>query len=429
MAAQKDAKEVPPRIYAQIDYEDPYVQPLLLQALRSRLPSQSYELTTTLPSDPNVRLLQILQYESLAFERALQNPDRVLVNAYVIRKALIRKHFLAATVANWIKKKPDSILARNVKPAYDFELDYAEFLDEALTEAYEMRDSLNRNADLSPDKREWWILKPSMSDRGQGIRIFSIEEELSTIFEEWEEAEEDSDEEELESKLDDKDGSWQAVDSGHIITSQLRHFVAQPYIHPPLLLADYTERKFHIRTYVIAVGALKVYLYKPMLALFAASDYAPPWIDSDLKAHLSNTCLQGTNIREDSVRAFWDLEDSVPSLSNNWKENVFDQICSVTGELFEAAARNMMVHFQTLPFSFELFGLDFLVDEDGKAWFLEVNAFPDFKQTGDLKELVQGLFEEVMDIAVKPFFSIESNPVTIPNGRTVKVLDIDLGRK
>src|ERR1700761_513133 len=221
MDSQREAGEATRPIYAQIAYEDPYVQPLLLEALKSCLPPTSYELITSLPTDPNVPLLQILQYESLAFDLALQKPDQVLINAYIIRKALIRKHFLAATIAHWIKKRPDSILARNVKPAYEFELDYAEFLDEALTEAYEMRDSLNRNAKLSPDQREWWILKPSMSDRGQGIRIFSTDEELTAIFEEWEVVE-DSDEE-VDSNLDDKDDSSQKAHSSHVITSQLRH--------------------------------------------------------------------------------------------------------------------------------------------------------------------------------------------------------------
>jgi hypothetical protein len=429
MDSQREAGEATRPIYAQIAYEDLYVQPLLLEALKSCLPPTSYELITSLPTDPNVPLLQILQYESLAFDLALQNPDQVLINAYIIRKALIRKHFLAATIAHWIKKRPDSILARNVKPAYEFELDYAEFLDEALTEAYEMRDSLNRNAKLSPDQREWWILKPSMSDRGQGIRIFSTDEELTAIFEEWEVVE-DSDEE-VDSKLDEKDDSSQVAFSSNIITSQLRHFVTQPYIHPPLLLNS-TERKFHIRTYVLAVGALKVYVYRPMLALFAAANYSPPWVDADLKAHLTNTCLQGTDISEGNVRLFWNLEDRAPHLPSNWKDSVFNQICEITGEVFEAAARNMLVHFQALPCSFEIFGLDFLVDEAGKAWFLEANAFPDFKQTGDdLKDVVQGLFEEVMDIAVKPFFNIGTPRVTTntPNERAVKVLDIDLGRK
>jgi len=296
-------------------------------------------------------------------------------------------------------------------------------------------------------ERDYWILKPGMSDRGQGIRLFSTEAELKSVFEEWDEPSDIDEEEDEETselsgssngKTSLKEAPSKSQPSDHVITSQLRHFIAQPYIHPPLLLASSENRKFHIRTYVLAVGALKVYVYKPMLALFATESYAPPWENLDLRAHLTNTCLQETGAREGSVRAFWDLEDDVPALShsknydanlNTWKEAVFSQICAVTGEVFEAAARGMMVHFQPLPSAFELFGLDFLVDAQGTTWLLEVNAFPDFRQTGDdLKEIVQGLLLDVVEVAIKPFFGIDSGK---PEGsvRMLKVLDIDLGRR
>ncbi|KAI5303654.1 hypothetical protein KEM55_000423, partial [Ascosphaera atra] len=113
---------------------------------------------------------------------------------------------------------------------------------------------------------------------------------------------------------------------------------------------------------------------------------------------------------ENSVRRFWSLEDDVPGLGPCWKDHVYAQICKVTGEIFEAAARGMMIHFQTLPNAFELFGVDFLVDQTGNAWLLELNAFPDFKQTGaELRDKVVGrLFEGVVDAAIKPFFGMPS---------------------
>jgi len=83
----------------------------------------------------------------------------------------------------------------------------------------------------------------------------------------------------------------------------------------------------------------------------------------------------------------------------------------VTGEVFKAAAKGMLVHFQTLPNAFELFGVDFLVDEKGHVWLLELNAFPDFRQTGEQlkREVVGRLFEAVVDVAIKPFFGIQND--------------------
>lgn len=422
-------------MYSIIDCDDPYVQSLVEQALARRLGdtarSQRISALSELP-ESSAPVFQYREYERLDFEHVLSRPSTSLANAYIIRKALIRKHYLSNTVANWISKHPDSVLRDHFKPAFDFELDYAEFLDEALLEAYELRESMAKNEERPHSEKEWWILKPGMSDRGQGIRLFNSEDQLREIFEEWEE---DSDEEdsgsETNTKNKDPDETSAAHDAG-IVTSQLRHFMAQPYIDPPLLLPSSSNRKFHIRTYVLATGALKVHVFKEMLALFAAKPYHPPHEAEDeiqdLARHLTNTCFQdGGSSNEGSVRRFWDLDTHVPGLAAEWKEQVFEQICKVTGEVFEAAARGMMVHFQTLPNAFEVFGVDFLVDKDGRAWLLELNAFPDFGQTGEaLREVVVGrLFEGVVDVAVRPFFGLGEDE---RNGGLKLVADLDLGR-
>ncbi|EPS29764.1 hypothetical protein PDE_04714 [Penicillium oxalicum 114-2] len=420
-------------IFSIVDCDDSYVQTLVERALARRLSGgvQSQRITTMadLP-DSKAPVFQYCEYERLDFEHAMSHPSTSLVNAYIIRKALIRKHYLSNTIANWISKHPNSILRKHFKPAFDFELDYSEFLDEALLEAYELRESLQKNEELPDSEKEWWILKPGMSDRGQGIRLFSTEDQLREIFEEWDE------ESDVEEESDSEAGAPKEVpatahDDG-VVTSQLRHFMAQPYIDPPLLLPSSSHRKFHIRTYVLATGSLKVYVFKEMLALFAAKAYCAPHEEEDevkdLARHLTNTCFQeGGSSNEGSVRRFWDLDHHVPGLSEDWKEEIFNQICAVTGEVFEAAARGMMVHFQTLPNAFELFGVDFLVDAEGNAWLLEFNAFPDFGQTGeDLKEVVVGqLFEEVVDVAVKPFFGLGEDA---SRGNMKLVADLDLGR-
>ncbi|CZR60984.1 related to pig tubulin-tyrosine ligase [Phialocephala subalpina] len=419
--------------YAFINYEDAYVQPLILAAIKSRLPEGSYTLISSLSElpTPDSPLLQISSYETLPFDHILSHPSSSLGNSYIIRKALIRKHYLSTTSHTWITKNPSSILASNIKPACDFELDYAEFLDDALVECFELRTSLEENENRGKEEREWWILKPGMSDRGQGIRLFSTEGELQGIFEEWEADATDSDEDEDESEGKKEEGG------DYVVTSHLRHFIAQPYIHAPLLIPG-NDRKFHIRTYVLAVGSLKVYVFSEMLALFAGTAYVPPWSTTseddegeggiDLSPHLTNTCLQ-PSVSDGTVQLF----SSLP-LAVERKESIIKQIHEATGEIFEAAAKGMMIHFQTLPNAFEVFGLDFLCDQDGKAWLLEVNAFPDFRQTGDeLKGVVKGVWEGVMDMAVGEFFGVQTNNNEkkdgIAKGKMILVRGVDLGRR
>ena len=436
-----------PKLYALIDYSESYVQPLILRALSSQLSQLPYELITSITQLPSLSmpLLQIAGYEALDFNHALQNRTTSLVCAYVIRKALIRKHYLSNTIATWLVKHPDSVLQKHFKPAVHFELDFAEYLDEALIDAWDLSESLARNdgSEGNPESKEWWILKPGMSDGGNGIRLFSSMDELRFIFEEWEVEEPDDEEDhdeagELTSDRQQLDLSVmhgdaeESQDGG--MTSQLRHFIAQPYIHPPLLLESKVKRKFHIRVYVLAVGALKVYVYKEMLALFAACEYdAPGQTDVsneiDLAGHLTNTCFQDESTRSSSVCRFWELEYDKAS-GTDWRLKVWEQICDVTGEVFEAAAREQMIYFQTIPNAFEIFGVDFLVDSDFNAWLLELNAYPDFKQTGEqLQNLViGGLFEEVVTLAVKPFFALQSQGTGDLSERIQLVRHVELGR-
>lgn len=433
------------KIQAFVAYEDEYVQPLIVSALRSLLPDDLVELITVVAgsadgtfsasrtlSSSGSKALQIMPYESLDFDHASFNPKTYLINSYMIRKALIRKHYLSTTVEHWVAKNPDSVLKTHIKRSEAFELDYAEFLDDALVEAFDLGESFNRNASLvegaAPEAKEWWILKPGMSDRGQGIRLFSTMEELQAIFDGWEEDQPDSDDEdEAEGQPQPATGDGDGRD--YITTSHLRHFVVQPYIHPPLLTNE-GGNKFHIRTYVLCTGSMKVYVYRHMLALFAAKPYTAPWdAPDDIEAFLTNTCIQDSP-NETTVQRFWALD----GLSESLKEDVFRQICAVTGEIFEGAARAMPIHFQTLPNAFEVFGLDFLVDATGCAWLLEVNAFPDFKQTGgDLTEIVQGFWNGVVRRAVVPFFGVEeSRLLENATGEVedmVCVRDVDLGRR
>ncbi|KAI0459110.1 survival protein sure-like phosphatase/nucleotidase [Xylaria acuta] len=439
-------------LHALIAYEDAYVHPLIVSALETLLPPESFTMLSK-PSDtakdeaiplskllpnPTANVLQITPYEVVDWDFVAVHPKTCLVNSYMLRKALIRKHYLAATVEQWVAKRPQSVLKDHVKRSEAFEVDYAEFLDDALVEAFDLRASMERNEALlgSNDEGketakgiEWWILKPGMSDRGQGVRLFCTMAQLQDIFDGWEAERPDS---EGEDEGDENDGG------DYITTSQLRHFVAQPYIDPPLLLPN-DGRKFHIRTYVACVGSLDVYVYRPMLALFAGKTYmapkygkertssSPNETDIDLEAHLTNTCLQ-RSVTENTVQPFWDLPLSTPSSSSteDAKEQIFTQICGITGEVFEAASRAMQMHFRPLPNAFELFGLDFLVDASGRAYLLEVNAFPDFRQTGDeLKDLVAGLWREVLGRAIGGFFGGQGKEGNLE--QLVHVRRVDLG--
>jgi len=81
-------------------------------------------------------------------------------------------------------------------------------------------------------------------------------------------------------------------------------------------------------------------------------------------------------------------------------QDIRSQIHAITGQLFTAFENEYTV-FAPMPACFELYGLDFMVDEAQQVHLLEVNPGPDFKQTGGrLQGLIAQLWEQTLRIVV-----------------------------
>lgn len=110
----------------------------------------------------------------------------------------------------------------------------------------------------------------------------------------------------------------------------------------------------------------------------------------------------------------------VEGISQSDKDKIFDELCEITGELFKAATTVDKLNFQPLDNAIEIFGVDFLVDEDCNVFLLEANSYPDFKQTGDdLKDLIYKLFKLVAGDIVDPLLTKSEKPAVDGNLKQV----------
>ncbi|KZT74720.1 TTL-domain-containing protein [Daedalea quercina L-15889] len=405
----------------------PLTDRLVRRALSSLNPPPTVvESLSEQPVSSRPNILQWSTYDAIDHGMTYRSlsGSKILSSSYIIRKALIRKHYLSRCIHNYLTKHADSVLQRTVPKTWDIDLSFADELDEMWSD--DLYD-LGQELDDERGAKSWWILKPGMADRGMGIRLFHTKDELTRIFERFEP---ESDEE-----AEDHEAKDTAIVEPNtaVAASQLRHFVIQEYLSQPLLL-DPSEvwsdgksmpqshgHKFHLRVYCVASGALTVYMYTRMLALFSAVPYAAPgltqekstadYVNEDLAAHLTNTSLQ-TDRGEAGVRLFDELvgcrilsSSPIPvpqpahdrsrqqrppramgetigaeelraanrahdqqaacatkyeQLSHEDVEDIKSQVAEVLGETFKAAL-DMSVHFQALPNAFELFGVDFLV--------------------------------------------------------------------
>ncbi|TFY55410.1 hypothetical protein EVJ58_g8267 [Rhodofomes roseus] len=382
-------------------------------------------LSEQLASSPG-NLLQWSTYDAINHDLSHLSPSgsKVLSSSYIIRKALIRKHYLSRCIRNYVTKHTDSPLQHAVPKTWDIDISFADELDEMWSDdLYDLGIEIQNE-----DTKKWWILKPGMADRGMGIRLFHTKNELTQIFEGFEPESDEDDEE-----GDDIADAGSTKPDTAVSASQLRHFVIQEYLSKPLLMdpmevslddnpkpqpQDLHGHKFHLRVYCVASGALTVYMYTRMLALFSAVPYTAPgsasekstadYVNEDLAAHLTNTSLQtdrgeagvrlldeligchvlsspvataqpaqarprqprppramGEMMGAEELRAASKAQQMPPApqfeqLSAADVEDIESQIAEVLGETFKAAL-GMSVHFQALPNAFELFGVDFLV--------------------------------------------------------------------
>ncbi|KAJ7900018.1 tubulin-tyrosine ligase [Mycena olivaceomarginata] len=397
----------------------PVTKSLVIKALEALKPSPT--VVTSPEGDLN---LLWSTYDDIDHELVHSQRETVLSSSYTFRKALIRKHFLSRSLHAYVTKHPDSELKNASPKTFEIELSFVDELEELLLdELWELGKELE-------DGEKWWILKPGMADRGNGIRMFNSKAALEKIFEEFEESDSDDDSEHESVGEENKTA---------VVTSQLRHFVIQEYLNNPLLMdpaevsINGSRRpdepqgfKFHLRAYCVAQGALKVFLFDKVLALFSAAPYVQPNAEEDedgdplpvdLGPHLTNTSLQAER-GEEGVRLFSELIScqilSGPERSQFSTEDmkaILDQMVVVLAETFKAALENP-IHFQPLPNAFELFGIDFLVADTPEAQprfqvaLLEINAEPAIELTGPrLSWVLQDLFTAIGEVCVQPFFN------------------------
>ncbi|GAA5950439.1 hypothetical protein JCM3765_004548 [Sporobolomyces pararoseus] len=412
-----------------------YVVDSLRTAFNQQLPEWHFSTSRDQLSEGQKPELQWSDYDELDWDWAMD--EKRLLNSFAIRKALIRKSNLSHTIALYLSKNPGSPLRKASPKTFHFNCSFADELDELLMDdLYEVEQSF-RETEEEGKPEKWWILKAALADKGNGIRLFSTREALEDIFQEFEP---ESDDEEDEEEEDDQEEPEEGTSRGRaalfgadtrVDSTQMREWVIQEYISDPLLLdptptSNSHGTKFHLRVYVVAVGGLRVYVHHPYLALFAPVPYSQPepaasTADFDLSSHLTNTCLQTSILGEEtpqvSVGCLQEMSDKVILSGDNEGENLGEDrirkieqgVQETVAEVFKAAI-GAGSSFQVLPNAFEIFGVDFLISSDFNVSLLEINACPDFGQTGEsLQSIISNLFSATIKVAVKPFFPDDSD--------------------
>ena len=156
-----------------------------------------------------------------------------------------------------------------------------------------------------------------------------------------------------------------------------KEYIIQRYISRPKL---YNGRKFDIRAYVLLTKD-EIYLHTFAFARVAPSLYRE--VDTDPSITLTNICLEG------EAASLHDVNVDFSTIHSLVKD--------IKG-VFVLAQRDE----QDRKYNpFDLLGLDIILDENGKAWLLEINKDPAFcSKKGGVFNGIPIMLEDILSLVI-----------------------------
>lgn len=222
-----------------------------------------------------------------------------------------------------------------------------------------------------------WIVKPGEgTNRGNGIKVLNDLQEIK-----------------------------ETVNGG----SGNRTFILQKYIENPLLV---NRRKFDIRCYALVTcinGNLQAYFYKEGYLRTTSKEFSLKSVH-DKFIHLTNDAVQKNSEEYGKFESGNKLSysDFQKFLAVSYPEKNFntDIYCEI-----EKAVKDSIICVKDIlnnskkTVTFEVFGYDFMIDNDFKVWLIEVNTNPCLELSCSyLSKIIPEMLENAFKIVLDPLF-------------------------
>lgn len=202
-----------------------------------------------------------------------------------------------------------------------------------------------------------WILKPDDLNGGTGITVHQDYESIIQAYK----------------------SSW------------ARKMIIMKYIENPLTI---NSRKMDIRQFVLVTdwNPLQVWAYKESYVRIAVANYDPNTTDTE--SHLTNIPAEDNRISQVEFKK---------ELAKNYGPNAWDdKVYPGLKESIKGTAKAFQNKIEHRKNSFEMFGYDYMLDDQLNVWLIEANRRPHLGTHGlpFKKELVQRLKSDIVKVVV-----------------------------
>lgn len=217
-----------------------------------------------------------------------------------------------------------------------------------------------------------WILKPSGLNRGQGISLFSKLSEFKSIL-----------------KSTPKD---------------CETIIIQKYIENPLLIYN---RKFDIRVWVLITHEYKCYFCKEGYIRTSSEEFSLSTSSIHNKfVHLTNNAIQQKSSKygkfEDGNQIDLKLLEKFLPVPEAFEE-IYKKIQDLITISLSSVKKKLNPHKR--QYCFEVFGYDFLIDNQFKVWLIECNTNPCLELSSKLLEnLIPRMLDQALSLTIDKIF-------------------------
>ncbi|CAD8109961.1 unnamed protein product [Paramecium primaurelia] len=240
-----------------------------------------------------------------------------------------------------------------------------------------------------------WILKPTQYNRGRGIHVIKDLDQMTHLIDQY-----------ISGKQQMKDGQ--------IIKS--KQFVIQKYLEKPLLI---NNRKFDIRVWGLLNQDLEFFFFEQGYIRMASEEYTTKNVLNQY-VHLTNNAIQKYSPNygklEDGNQLSFDQAAIYFKNKGDFYKQIVENIKQISLKAFQSVRKKINVLQRR--YCFEIFGLDFMIDDDFKVWLIEINSNPCLEESSQLlQRLIPRMLDDAFSLTLDQLFPVTKKQIvfSVPN--------------